>query len=122
MASVKGWSLKEAQELVGAMRAKVNQYGYEISVGGSVLTKGTSTNDLDLFFIPKDDHTEGEGIQLLIWLASKFGMGKSIQAAHGPTVGGIAVGGRRIDITNKTNFIHKGRFDLAGRKIDVFVV
>lgn len=118
MASVKGWTLKEAQELVSAMRAKVNQLGYEVTVGGGVLTKGTSANDLDLFFIPKDDHVEGEGIQLLIWLASKFGVGKSIQAA----VGRGNVGGYPPTQATKPNFIHKGRFDLAGRKIDIFVV
>lgn len=115
--AVKPWVFKDAQDLVAAMRSKVNNLGYEITIGGSVLTKGESKNDLDLFLIPKQDGGNPLPVDLLMWIASKLGAGKTIVAAA------------QADPNARTGtqirppvFAHKMRFDLGGRKIDVFVI
>ena len=120
----KAWVIKDAQELIAAMRTKVNSYGYEITLGGGVLVNGASPNDLDLFLLPKSDVGPRLPVDLLMWLASKLGPGKTIipaaQAANGaappPTANRPYVG------PSPEIFTHKMRFDLAGRKIDVFLV
>lgn len=124
MAVVKSWAFDDAKELIAAMRSKVNGFGYEILVGGSVLTSGASKNDLDLFFVP----TEQSGIapvpiDLLMWLASKLGSGKTIVAAAAPATVAVAQRGALPPPPPKPSvFVHKMRFDLAGRKIDAFVL
>lgn len=121
MAVNKAWVFKDAQELISAMRTKVNSYGYDIALGGSVVTNGASPNDLDLFFLPKNDNGTPLPVDLLMWLASKFGPGKTIiPAATAPN--GAAPANRQYVGPPPAIFTHKMRFDLAGRKIDVFVI
>lgn len=120
MAVVKEWAFKDAKDLVGAMRSKVNQFGYEITLGGGVLVNGSSKNDLDLFFVPKADGQAQLPVDLLMWLASKLGAGKTIMAAI-PAAGHVPPGTTMPGVV-KSAFTHKMRFDLAGRKIDAFVV
>jgi hypothetical protein len=122
MSAVKEWAFKDAQELVAAMRSKVNGFGYEVTVGGSVLTTGMSKNDLDLFFVPKDGTTTALPVDLLMWLASKLGAGKTIVPAL-PTGPAPPANNRAyVPPPPKDVFLHKMRFDLAGRKIDAFVI
>lgn len=116
-AKINGWTLKEAQTLLGAMRPKVNQFGYEITMGGSVLTNGQSKNDLDLYFVPLNDYIQRQPVDMLIWMGSKFGVGKTIVSRHTNIPAGAT--GAQVAQTAMT---HKMRFDLSGRKIDVFVV
>lgn len=121
MTVVKEWVFKDAQELVAAMRSKTHQYGYEIAMGGSVLTNGKSSKDLDLFFVPKGGDTQPLPIDLLMWVASKLGPGKTIVPAFTSHPNGL-IEGTPMKPAVKDVFLHKMRFDLAGRKIDVFVV
>lgn len=124
MASVKPWVFKDAQDLIAAMRTKVNSFGYEITLGGTVLVSGRSSNDLDLFFLPKSDVGIRLPVDLLMWLASKFGAGKTIIAAQpqqGAPQAPATINGP-FSGPPKETFTHKMRFDLAGRKIDVFVI
>jgi hypothetical protein len=124
----KGWLLSEAQELINAMTAKCNSYGYTVALTGSVLSKGKSDNDLDLFFLPTGDR-KALPIDMLMWIASKFGPGKSINT--------VAVNGRRAGqlaplppvqydaagypIQPKKTFTHEMEFNLQGRRIEVYV-
>lgn len=123
MATVKPWTFKEAQDLIVAMRPKINGYGYEVTIGGGVLNKGQSANDLDLFLLPKGDIVP-QPTELLMWVISKFGLGKSIAPAYSahPAAQAAAAQAALAKINVKESFQHKIRFDLAGRKIDVFVV
>lgn len=123
-----GWALKDAQELINAMAAKVAGFGYAVLLGGSVLTKGESKNDLDLFFIPSGEKS-ALPVDLLMWLASKFGPGKTIQTVPGqprrpgqpaPPIQYHPVTG--MPVTPTSALKHKMEFDLQGRKIEVFVV
>ena len=123
MAANKVWALKDAQDLIAAMRTKVNSFGYEITLGGSVIANGSSSNDLDLFFIPRSDVGTPLPVDLLMWLASKFGLGKTIVPAVAPNGATQAAPPNRPYVSpSKETFSHKMRFDLAGRKIDVFVI
>lgn len=126
MAANKAWKFDEAKALVAAMRSKVNQYGYEVTIGGSVLIDGKSGNDLDLFFIPRQEGVSALPVDLLMWLATKFGPGKTIIPALQVAAQAQAArqGAPYTPPAAPINglFAFKGRFDLGGHKVDVFVV
>lgn len=126
------WSISEAQELIAAMEAKAKSFGYTITLGGSVLTKGKSENDLNLFLLPNGT-MRALPIDMLMWLASKFGLGKTTgstnaaQANRNRAARAVAmipqydpITGAVIPATKATT--HQLEFDLKGRKIEVFVV
>ena len=124
MAANKAWALKDARDLIAAMRTKVNSYGYEITLGGGVIVNGSSSNDLDLFFIPSSDVVPPLPVDLLMWLVSKFGLGKTIIPAQNAAAGLPIPTAPQTHVppASPSTFAYKMRFDLAGRKIDVFVV
>jgi hypothetical protein len=48
------WQLEDALSLIRAIGRRAEQFGYSISLGGSVLMAGASIRDLDLYFITHD--------------------------------------------------------------------
>lgn len=47
------WVLDEGVKLVRAIYLEAANVGFQVTLGGSVLLKGTSVKDIDLFFLPK---------------------------------------------------------------------
>lgn len=119
--SKKGWKLADAQALIGAMQAKASKFGYTVTLGGSVLTKGESKNDLDLFLVPNQFTGSQYPVDMLMWLAAKFGAGKTVvptaNAGIAPPPPRVA-GGKRIE----SKYEHQMSFTLDGRKIEVYVL
>lgn len=46
------WTLDQALELVRRIQSVIKKYNYHVALGGGVLNRGTSTKDLDLYFLP----------------------------------------------------------------------
>lgn len=70
------WHLQEALQLIRNIQPNVRKFGYHICLGGSILNKGMSDNDLDLYFIPLEpDSDEPESNRLLLtdYLFTIFG-------------------------------------------------
>lgn len=48
------WTLSDALDVIRPLQFKALQYGYHLALGGGVLNKGESANDLDLIVMPLD--------------------------------------------------------------------
>lgn len=48
------WGLSEALDVIRPLQFKALQYGYHLALGGGVLNKGMSDNDLDIIVLPLD--------------------------------------------------------------------
>lgn len=121
--SKKGWKLSEAQALIAAMQAKASKFGYTITLGGSVLTKGESNNDLDIFIVPNQWVGSQYPVDMLMWLASKFGAGRTVVPTYTP--GQQAPPPPRQQAGGKplvSKYEHSMSFTLDGRKIEVHVL
>lgn len=49
------WELEEAVELIQKLEGRVRPCNFHTCLGGSVLHKGFSNNDLDIFILPIDE-------------------------------------------------------------------
>ena len=118
----KGWTIAEAQALVGAMASKADRFGYTPTIGGSVLTSGKSAKNLNLFFIPNGfSWMQQTPVDLLMWLAAKFGTGKTLGDRQQTTNNGaVPRAAGPAGVTSK--FVHRMEFNLDGRSIHVYVL
>jgi hypothetical protein len=48
------WGLSDALDVIRPLQFKALQYGYHLALGGGVLNKGMSSNDLDIIVLPLD--------------------------------------------------------------------
>lgn len=64
------WTLTEAQKLVQSINERVRPFNYHAGIIGSVITKGESSNDLDIVLLPRvDDNTINcSGVQTMLIL------------------------------------------------------
>lgn len=51
------WNLQEAIQLIRYIQPLVYKTGYHCCLGGGILNKGLSDNDLDLYFLPLESGT-----------------------------------------------------------------
>lgn len=72
------WTLEDGLTLVRALQPKTRDFGYHLTLGGSVLNIGRSSKDLDLFFLPMDNSKSTNALGLLKWLGTLWGKGQSI--------------------------------------------
>lgn len=71
----KMWKLEDGLILVRSIQQPSRKYGYHVALGGSVLNKGESEKDLDLYFLPmgSDSGIKEEPGELVKWLSSLWG-------------------------------------------------
>ena len=67
------WTLDEALVLVRELQPQLTQFEYHVALGGGVLNKGKSDNDLDLYFISFDFQLPENYERLIDFLKNKFG-------------------------------------------------
>lgn len=115
------WTIADAALLIGAIAAKSHKFGYTPTLGGSVICKGLSNKNINIFFVP-NEVTRELPVDLLMWLAEKFGAGKTI--VGGPAIGGAPNGVvyRAGNQPVESKFKHRMTFTLDGRKIEVYVL
>lgn len=63
------WTLMEAIELIGPFQAALRPFDFHVALGGGVLNKGSSINDLDLYVLPvfKDRPYHWNALEQLIY-------------------------------------------------------
>ena len=55
------WDLDDGVLLVRSLQSRADEFGYHITLGGSVLTYGESEEKIDLYFLPLNTHPETVG-------------------------------------------------------------
>jgi hypothetical protein len=81
----KKWTREMAIDLASSMDPFIAPLGYGVMLGGSVLSKGSSTKNLNLFFMPRFEPTAkvADDMGLITWLGSI--LGKSTKGFEGKT-------------------------------------
>ena len=77
------WTLNEGLDLVRALQPKTREFGFHLTLGGSVLNKGESDKDIDLYFLPMDNGKPSNANSLIDWLAQLWGTGEPIGGDYG---------------------------------------
>jgi hypothetical protein len=68
------WTLEQGLELIRLLQPETRKFNYHLTLGGGVLNTGASDKDLDLFFLPLDNHRDNpEPDKLLAFLRSLWG-------------------------------------------------
>lgn len=69
------WALKDAHILINSISEDAAKFGYHVALGGSVIVKGMSERDLDLYFLPlcNSKLPKAEPTKLVDWLAALWG-------------------------------------------------
>jgi len=135
------WTLKEATELIAAQQPTAKEHGYHICLGGGVLNKGESEKDLDLYFLPMENHGIVQSqIELIMWLTSLYGAGIQINGNMKAKLTNDPRHFGRLTANNTNNpnptlsdypintglptsaYKHKIMFMLGQRRIDVFIL
>lgn len=103
------WTLDEGRAEVERVQQGSRAYGYHVALGGSVLNKGESRKDLDLYFLPLDsDESKPDRDCLVAWLESLWGDSESLTDPRYAAFSWYAA---------------KLRFDpIVTKRIDVFIV
>ena len=101
------WTLKDALDLIRGLQPESRKHGYHLCLGGSVLNKGESQKDLDLYFLSLGGNTQPRPTELINWLESIWGF-------SAPIGGGL--------YPPEANYPYKSMFNYGGLRIDVFVI
>lgn len=73
------WDLDDGLKLVRALQEESMKFGYHVALGGSVLHKGHSERDIDLFFFPASGETNAPAREdLSDWLEKLWGRGRQL--------------------------------------------
>jgi len=103
---MKVWTLVEARELITQLQLGSRSFNYHIALGGSVLNKGESDKDLDLYFLPMDNGNPHRPKELIEWLSGMFGPFTDLGGA---------------EYEKSSNYKEKVEFRYEGKRIDVFI-
>lgn len=76
--SARPWTLAEGVDIIRQIEPDIRELGYHTMLGGSLLHKGTSEKDLDIFFSPLNGY-ETRSFDVLQYLQTVFGRCSSIQ-------------------------------------------
>ena len=99
------WTLEEGLELIRTIQTKALHKGYHLALGGGVLNRGWSLNDLDIIALPMDGKHPVKPWVLANILQPYLGTPKD------PNVGGPSVNGNRVFSFNTAD----------GRKVDLLL-
>ncbi len=74
-AKSKKWTREMGVDLAASMAPFIRPLGYQVMLGGSVLTKGVSQKNINLYFMPSAEPTQvtPKDMELITWLASILG-------------------------------------------------
>src|SRR5690242_2644275 len=67
------WTLDDGVKLVRLIQEESMRMGFHVTIGGSVLTNGESTRDLDLFLFPLSHGEEEDLSGLIKWFKELWG-------------------------------------------------
>ena len=67
------WSLDDALEVIRSLQYKALQCGYHLALGGGVINKGHSHNDLDIVVLPLDGHPQKGSVEFTQLMARTLG-------------------------------------------------
>lgn len=81
------WLLDEGLKLVRSIQGDLPKYGYHVTLGGSVLNRGKSDKDLDLFFLPMGDRPMPDA--LVKWLETLWGPSRPVSEKKRSAFGGL---------------------------------
>lgn len=102
------WTLQQAVELIQELEPAVRELNYHITLGGSVLHKGSSDKDLDLFIVPLNGFPSTP-IKILVLLMDYLGSCRALR--DGPNYQADA----------DFHYDQAQLFDYMGKRIDVFI-
>lgn len=91
------WTLEEALYLIRRLQPKVFLHGYNLCLGGSVLNKGFSTKDLDLYVMRQSLVNQNESGLIDEFLAEGYVV-KGAKYFKGIEVVKLYQGKKRIDL------------------------
>lgn len=88
------WKLEDGLKLIRALQLATRKYGYHLALGGSVLNKGESQKDLDLYFLPLANVKYVEDLKGMVkWLTELWGppedIGKDYEDEPRPNEGDV---------------------------------
>jgi len=107
------WTLDDALQVIRAMQSTISEFGFHVGLGGGVLNRGQSTNDLDLYFFPLKGEDVDEAPEvgpLLAWVYMHLGRPLDEPASY--------------DHEEYTPYRHQEKLRHFGdrRNIDIFIV
>lgn len=111
------WQLNEALELIRALQPGTRKYGYHLCLGGSVLNKGMSKKDLDLYFLSLDNSAKPNPVGLRIWLKELWGEGEPLAGVRLNQDNDPA-----YSIDEHSPYEDKLKYNYGGLRIDVFIM
>jgi hypothetical protein len=78
------WTLNDGLQLVRGLQATAKEFGYHLTLGGSVLNRGESTKDIDLYFLPYEgsQRPPAQPDALIQWLTKMWGQPTPIGAEY----------------------------------------
>lgn len=72
------WDIDDALRLVRAIQEDTKKFGYHVCLGGSVLNKGLSHKNVDLYFLPMDNGMKSEAKKVVSWLEEMWGKSEEL--------------------------------------------
>lgn len=108
------WNLAQALRLIRTAQPEIHELGYHITLGGSILNKGSSKDDLDLFILRKNNTDRVDSYVVIDQMSKILGRSGEIQTRamrDSPDYGPDA----------DFHFSEAYVFELDGKRIDVFV-
>lgn len=112
----KKWYLAQALHIIRQLQPQLKPYGYHVCLGGSVLNKGESEKDLDLYFLPLQTDAASEKNRKLLAKALLTFLELKVFGASFQPFGGMDY----PDADDDCCYYHKGKFNV-GLRIDVFI-
>lgn len=103
------WTLDEALEIIRELQPQLREMGYHCLLGGGVLNTGVSDKDLDLFFIPLNQH-DSTPFAIVEFLGQQLGS-FAVSIRDSPDYQGEAM----------WHYQEMRKIDYCGKRIDIFV-
>lgn len=102
------WTLDQALDLIRDLQPDVRALSYHVTLGGGVLNTGQSEKDLDLWFIPLNDH-ESNPRSIMELLMTCMTLKRALR--DGPDYGTESIPHAK----------EMQEFNYLGKRIDVFI-
>lgn len=102
------WNLSDGLELVRRLQPLAKRHEYHIALGGGVLNRGESNKDIDLYVLGFNSGELQATKGIVSMLFSELGEGVPISA-------------KEDNYPNDPRYRLKLKYNLNGRRIDVFI-
>ena len=105
------WTLEQGVGLVRFLQPLTRRVSYHLAIGGGVINNGSSTKDVDLYFLPLDNlENQPEPDQMKGILDAIYGMGVPIVDTD-----------KYGDAISASVYKHKLKYTIDGKRADVFI-